>query len=123
MLRNNRGQIFTLIEILVVVAIVVGAGLWLAQNYTGGEGNRTERVDTPTERAQSVACQNNLQQIRYAITMYSQTNERPPATLAEAAQSGGLSESMLKCDVSGKPYNYDPNTGKVWCTTPGHERY
>jgi len=30
---------------------------------------------------------------------------------------------VMKCPVSGKPYVYDPKTGKVHCTTPGHEGF
>ena len=121
MLRNNRGQIGTLIEILVVVAIIVVAGLWISKTYVGtgkkaGDGGPA----SPTQRAQGVDCANNLHQIRMGIDMYRQDNEKPPASLQELR---GLSESMFKCSVSGTPFSYDPADGRVWCTTSGHEKY
>lgn len=121
MLRNNRGQIGTLIEILVVVAIIVVAGLWISNTYLGagkkaGDGGPA----SPKERAQGVDCANNLRQIRTAIDMYRQENEKRPTSLQDLR---GLSESMFKCSVSGTPLSYDPSQGRVWCTTPGHENY
>jgi len=122
MLRNNRGQIFTLIEILVVVAIIVGAGLLLSRSYLGG-GKGRDGVATPEERARGVDCMNNLRQIRNAIEMYRQANqEKPPMSLAQL-ESSGISGSITKCSVSGTPYTYDPASGRVSCNTPGHERY
>mgnify|MGYP001128634329 CR=1 FL=1 len=123
MLRNNRGQIFTIIEILVVVAILVAAGLYIANKYVGGQNDKVSGVSgtsDPKNRALAVECMNNLNQIRLAIDMYRQSNEegRFPASLKEIESSVG--EGMLKCPVSGVPYSYDPNTGRVWCTTPGH---
>lgn len=121
MLRNDRGQIGTLIELLVVVAIIVFAGLWISKSYLGKGKNGAEGGPaTPTQRAQGVDCANNLHQIRMAIDMYRQENDKPPASLQDLR---GLSESMFKCSVSGKPLSYDPATGRVWCTTPGHGNY
>ena len=122
MLRNDRGQIFTIIEILVVVAIIVVLGSVLMRGYLGGGSKTPGGPATPKERAQGVSCMNNLQQIRYAITMVQQTSEKAPASLADLTSSG-ISSSMMKCDVSGTSYGYDPAQGRVWCTTPGHERY
>jgi hypothetical protein len=33
----------------------------------------------------------------------------------------GQQGSMGRCPVSGRPYVYDPQTGTIRCTTPGHE--
>jgi len=123
MLRDNRGQIFTIIEILVVAVIIIVLASVLLRGYMGAGSKAPGGPATPQERARSVSCANNLQQIRYAIMMFQQTHDKFPTSLAETASSGGLSDSMLKCDVSGKPYGYDPAQGRVWCTTPGHERY
>ena len=123
MLRNNRGQLFTLIEILVVVAIIAGVGLMLARGYLGGGAGGPGKAPTPKERALGVDCMNNLQQIRNAIEMYRQANEeKMPMSLAQL-ESSGVGSSITKCSVSGTPYSYDPATGRVWCATPGHERY
>lgn len=125
MLRNNRGQILTIIEILVVVAIIVAAGLMISRSYLGQvEGSKEPGAPaTPQERAQGVDCMNNLRQLRYAIDMFQQENDRVPTSLAELASRSGISSSLLRCLVSGKEYSYDGAQGKVWCTTPGHESY
>jgi hypothetical protein len=74
------------------------------------------------DRARGVACETNLRQLRLAIQSASQGDEGPPASLADLASLGVVSE-MRNCPVSGKPYSYDPKLGKVWCTTPGHENF
>lgn len=123
MLRNNRGQIFTIIEILVVVAILVILGKVLLSGYLGAGGSgKPGGAASPKERAQGVDCMNNLRQIRYAIDMDVQADEAPPASLADLASSG-ISGRITQCPVSGQPYSYDPGQGRVWCTTPGHEGY
>ncbi|MDH7482266.1 MAG: type II secretion system protein [Armatimonadota bacterium] len=123
MLRNNRGQLL-LIEILVVVAILMLIGYFIIPRYLGERSSPEEgTVAGPKERAESVECMNNLRNIRAAIEMYRQTGEgKFPTTLAEL-ESSGVSESIRKCPVSGKEYKYDPSTGTVSCTYPGHERY
>ena len=103
-----------------VVAIIVGAGLLLTRGYLRGG---SQKVATPKERALGVDCMNNLQQIRNAIEMHRQANqEKPPTSLAQI-ESSGVGSSITKCSVSGTPYSYDPASGRVWCATPGHERY
>lgn len=126
MLRNNRGQILTIIEILVVAVIILGAGYFVASNYLGPTAkSKPGQPATPIERAQGTDCANNLQQIRYAIQMLQQGSEdgKLPATLHELADKQGLSKSMEKCPISGKDYVYDAAQGRVSCATPGHEKY
>jgi hypothetical protein len=69
-----------------------------------------------------VECQSNLKQVRLAIDMYRQTNEHPPASVADLSSSG-VTSSILVCPISHKPYVYDPVQGEIKCVTPGHERY
>jgi len=124
-LSNNRGQIFTLIEILVVAVIVVGAGYFVTTGYLGHGGltkSKPGEPATPVERAQGVDCMNNLRQIRYAIDTYQQTNDKIPALLSDM-ESLGISGAVTKCPISKKEYSYDASQGKVSCATPGHEKY
>lgn len=125
MLSNNRGQIFTIIEILVVAVIIIGAGYYVTSGYLGHGGgvkSKPGEPATPVERAQSVDCMNNLRQIRYAIDAYQQTNDKIPALMSDM-ESQGISGAVAKCPISRKDYSYDASQGKVWCTTPGHEKY
>jgi hypothetical protein len=121
--RNNRGQ-GSIIALIVVLAIIAVLAYALMPRYLtgGGQDNKTGKAPTPVQRAEGIDCRNNLYQVRSAIRMYQDMNERPPATLAELSSSG-ISSEMLKCSVSGRPYGYDPSRGAVWCTTPGHEKY
>lgn len=120
MLRNNRGQ-WAIIEIVVVMAIIVVAAWYFYPKYIGepGQGIQNGGPATPKERAESVECQSNLTQVRAAINMYQQSNEQYPASLADMSEVNSIS----KCPISEVPYSYDPGTGRVWCTTPGHEQY
>ena len=79
------------------------------------------RVESPKERGQSAVCINNLQQIRASLTMLQSAGDEEgrPKTLAELK----LPAEMLRCPVGGEPYQYDPATGRVWCTHPGHEQF
>ena len=124
MLRNNHGQIFTIIEIVVVVAIILILANVMLKGYVGGGKDNNNPVNTPKGRAQSVDCMNNLRQIRMAIDMYHQTGEQQqkPTSLADLASSG-ISGHVAQCPISLTGYSYDSSTGRVWCTTPGHEKY
>ena len=115
MVRRGRPRRagLALIELLVaiiIIALLAGAfyGFW----RKGKPGQKTipgEAVD----KAKGVECQNMLQQARAAIEMGKMDNEdRPPASLPP---------DVAKCPETGQPYSYDPQTGRVWCTTPGHE--
>ena len=120
MLRNNHGQL-AIIEIVVVVAIIVALAYFLMPRYLGGPGQGIKNggPPTPRERASGVECMSNINQVRQAINMYQQSNEKYPASLSE----GGVPDSIAKCPITGTPYSYDPSQGRVWCTTPGHQRY
>ena len=118
-----------LVGILVSIAILgVLMAVWLYYGTGGASGNGASnpaapppasRVGEVRQAAESVECRNNLSQIRAAIQMRTTTDETYPASLNEL----GLPASMLICPVSRQPYQYDPTTGQVRCTTPGHMRY
>ena len=127
MTQMGRRGSWTLIEIVVVMAILVGLAAWLLPRYLGSRGPAMagkNPIQAPIQRAQGVDCANNLQQIRTALTIAQQTNERFPATLSELTTSGsGLTREMLICPVSKQPYLYDPNTGRVGCPYPPHRSF
>lgn len=109
---------FVLIELLVVVAIM----LIVAGAYFGfrGSGDKKEKSipAKAIEKAESVECRSNLNQVRQSLQMDTATGEAAPERIDQ-----GVTASVSRCPVSGQPYNYDPRSVKVWCTTPGHEKY
>jgi len=122
--RSEAGWV-TLIELMVVVAIIaiLAALLYGKQSPMGGGGeiiSPSGEAHTPAgaalEQARSVGCMENLRGLRQNISGYRMENERPPASLDELR----LGAAAL-CPVSGNPYVYDPESGTVRCTTPGHE--
>ncbi len=126
---RRRAGFWALIELVVVAVIVALAliyylnvtkqqtgALGVANPATGGEATSTPGV--ALQRAKGVACENNLQQVRSAIATYQAQNGGFPPDL-QSLQVG----VPLTCPVGGEPYQYDPNTGQVHCTHPGHESY
>jgi len=108
-----------LIELLVVVAIIVVVIhlVYGTRTATGPSGEPRTRPGAAIERARAVECQQNLRGLRQAISVYRIGSEQPPASLAE------LRAGATTCPESGNPYLYDPATGTVRCTTPGHEGF
>jgi hypothetical protein len=68
-----------------------------------------------------VQCKNNLQQLRMLIDTAKNEDEdgRYPASLANIPEA----THIMECPISHKPYEYDPTTGQVHCTFPGHENF
>ncbi len=107
-----------LIELLVaiiIIAMLAGAfyGLW-GRGHKKGEKSLPAQVE---DRAHDVDCKNMLSQVRASIQMATSESEQPPPAIPQDMAS------YAKCPVSGQPYTYDPQTGQVHCTTPGHEKF
>ncbi|MBM3497875.1 MAG: type II secretion system protein [Armatimonadetes bacterium] len=105
-----------LIVAIVIIALLAGAfyGLWRR-----GQGGKEKSIPAQAiDKAKGVDCQNMLQQIRASIQMAAMDNEdRPPASIPSDMAA------YTKCPESGQPYSYDPQTGRVWCITSGHEEF
>ena len=120
--ERERGQWSLIGLMLSLLILVVIAWLFLWPAMRTHEGGTT--MSTPQqaiERAKDVDCANNLRQIRYAIVMYRNENERAPATLQELRM--GVGPDFFRCPIGKEPYAYDPTTGAVRCTHPGHGRF
>ncbi len=114
---------FALVELLVVMVVLVG----LAALYFGMrgqekkaepqfEGEAQTTLGKAVQKAESVECRTNLTQLRQMIQMEAMEGSNP----AQLDANWGVA---LRCPVSGYEYQYDPQTGRVWCPTPGHENY
>jgi len=137
-LRNEKGQ-WTLIGLVLAAAIIVALVVVL---YGGAGGklsprSRLEQAEKETgtkvevkpgqsvvgavrDKSMDPVCQSNLRQIRAYLQMSQASDGQYPPTL-EARKIG--SGSILVCPLSKQPYSYDPSTGTVRCTTPGHEAF
>lgn len=109
---KRRG--FSLIEILVVMAILCILAAVFLPRYLGGKDAVTgKKIAAPKERAKAVASVSYLGQIDQAIQMYKMENDdRFPASLAELKKYG-VTDEMLLDPNSRQPYGYDPQTGRV----------
>ena len=110
---------FALVELLVVVAIIlIVAGAYFGLRGRGKGGGPETIPGTAMQKAESVACQSNLNQLRQMIQIDLSDSGQPPARLDQ-----GQTAAISKCPVSGQPYGYDNQLGRVWCATPGHEAF
>jgi prepilin-type N-terminal cleavage/methylation domain-containing protein len=118
------GRGFSLVEILVVLVILAILLAVFLPRYLGGRSTTGEAATSaaPLDRARAVECMSNLTQLRQAHTMATTLNETAPASLTEL-QTQGVTPGMLVCPVGATPYGYDPNSGRIDCPFPGHERH
>ncbi|UCD06074.1 MAG: hypothetical protein JSV98_02255 [candidate division WOR-3 bacterium] len=111
----HRGfGVITLVLSLIVVAIVVFIAMAL---YTGQGSLGPEDIRTPVERARSVECEALVRKVKIQVDLYRFENDRYPQHLGVLE---GLSDTDLRCPVTDTPYQYDNESGRVWC--PAHER-
>lgn len=128
MRKSERGG--GILGLLIVVALIV-CGFVFYFTHLQPEpkpvrlGGPQTYLGQSLEKGTEVDCRNNLNQIRIAITMERTSTgetEPPPPTL-QVLQRQGIGPQMLKCPVSNQPYQYNSETGQVWCPTPGHEKF
>lgn len=118
----RRGQ--TLVATLIVVAIMaILAVVLLKGNLGEGTSSRADGKGTTIPgavmaKAHDEECRQYLSQVRMAIQMQHTTDDTYPATLEET----NLGSTLYECPLGGERYNYDPQTGKVSCPHPGHEK-
>lgn len=133
--RYARRGIGLLIELIIVAVIILGA-FSLYASFQGGAGEMNELMDDSSGTTQSVPdaprsvpgralrkahsteCQNNVRQLRMMVST-EQTEDGYPASLLDISGAAAISI----CPVSKQAYSYDPTTGEVKCTFPGHEAF
>ena len=120
---SRRGQ-GSLLGLLIVIVIIMVAVWWLWLRPQGSpqqkpqfEGEAQTTLGRALQKGESVQDIENLRQLRMSIQMYREQNEQNPPALDP---KWGV---PLTCPVSDQPYSYDPQTGKVWDPTPGHQGF
>lgn len=122
--RPGHSAGFSLIEVLLVVALLVLIGGGLAYFYLGRGGREKPdgtRERTPITIAKDTVCQSNLGQVRQALNVFRAGD--PEETLPRSLQELRLPAELFTCAVGGEPYQYEPETGTVRCVHPGHENF
>jgi prepilin-type N-terminal cleavage/methylation domain-containing protein len=114
---------FGLVEILVVlVMLAILAAVLYPRIAGGGKTSDGKDAPTPMNRARQTVCMTNLRSVRQMIEAHKAGDPdggNPPSL--DALQ--GLPRELKKCDMGPEPYRYDPQTGQVHCTHPGHENF
>lgn len=125
MIRPSRArsiaQGFSLVEILIVVALLAVLGGGLAYRYIGVSKRPADKAQAPLTRAHSTVCLSNLRSVRQAIAV-AQSGD-PDGKFPQSLEELKLPAEILRCDVGQEPYVYNSATGQVSCVHPGHEGY
>ncbi len=125
-MKYRRGQ--TLVATLITFAIiaVLSVALWKGSGMFG-QGAGSPRKDGKGEtvlgqtmyRAKDEVCRSNIGQVRLSMQATASLDEEHPATLQDLK----LPAEFYVCPIGKEAYLYDPQTGKVGCPHPGHEKF
>ena len=102
---------FSLVEILIVVAMIAILAGGIYSVYLGKSGKKGEKSHGPIAEAQLTVCTENLRQIRMWIDMTK--NGDPDGKFPELLAELKFPQELLICPDGKEPYQYDPTTGQV----------
>ena len=116
-----RHNAFSLVELLVVIALIAVLGAGLYTFYAGKGSGKPGEARTPMTAAHDSECLQNIRSVRQCIAAEEATDDQKHPASLESIKS--LTADLRSCPVGKEPYSYDPSTGVVHCIHPGHENY
>ncbi len=102
----------------IMVGVVVVIAITIAVVIVARPSPLKTVASVPTgsiSRAHDIECRSRLRVLDTALQIYTTENGRPPEHLDQLPE---VDQSAGYCPVTGKPYTYDAETGRVTC--PGH---
>ncbi len=102
----------------IVAGAVVVIAITIAMVIVARPSPAKTAVSVPTgsiNRAHDIECRSRLRILDTSLQIYTTENGRPPEHLDQLPE---VDQSTGYCPVTGKPYTYDAETGRVTC--PGH---
>ena len=109
----RRCRAASLVEILVVAALIIGLSAWLFPKYLGGGKATGNKGLSPVQRSRQAAGVSYVGQIRQAIAMYRMDHDDQVPPSLDDLRAYGVTPEMTLDPVSRAPLNYDPATGTV----------
>ena len=131
MRRRGSAMVGMLAAVAIVMVLIVV--LFFGSGAFGGPGGKAATPERADKKGRTIpgrvmygakddVCRSNLQQVRYGVEVFktSSAESQPPEKLEETR----LGSSFYACPIDPhEPYEYDPQTGQVHCSHPGHEKY
>jgi len=110
---SSKGMAYISIAISLLIAAILIFTILMV--YKPGKGEDAGVGGSPIDRASKVQCLAQKRRLEIAIQSYLMENGRFPSSLSELKE---FSSEEFYCPVTGAPYQYNSQTGKVFC--PDH---
>ncbi len=107
-MRNSGISVLGILFTVVLITIVTIALMKTVGVNNSETGDVEVNTEEPMEKARAVECIVRLRTLTTEIKMYQAEHEQLPAYLEDVTEDSF-------CPVSGDDYEYDPETGEVWC--------
>lgn len=98
---------------LALVLVLAACGSGCSQQDVNLGDQAPHILKQSEDRANDVGTTSNINQINQALSMSKDSDGHPPATLEDAKKAAHVPDSMWLDATTGKPLEYDPNTGTV----------
>jgi hypothetical protein len=115
--EKDRRYGFTALSAIISLLIIALVAFFAILYYQGQRSLESGDIGSPIQRAKNVQCLAQIKKIEMQIQVNGVQNGRYPGDLGKVK---GLSESDLRCPVTGSHYLYDVESGRVSC--PDHIR-